>query len=108
MCSLNFEIQNTLFLECSIVVLRRGPWQFSFETVVSYVEKLLPGFHLRLMTTRIFFKFFLRDRNSQHFNEDLIAVNASAFSFVLFFKAIDYTGASRYVISAKWTTLENF
>ena len=45
--------------------------------------------------------FFLKDQNSQHFNEDLVAVNASAFSFVLFFKAIDYTGASHYVISAK-------
>ena len=45
--------------------------------------------------------FFLRDRNSQHFNEDLVAVNDSAFGFVLFFKAIDYTGASHYVISAK-------
>ena len=52
---------------------------------------------LRLMTTRIFFLYyFLRDQNSQ----DLLAVNASAFSFVLCFKAIDYTGASNYVISA--------
>ena len=49
---------------------------------------------VRLMTTCI----LLRDQNSQHFNEDLVAVNASAFSFVLFFKAIDYTGASHYVI----------
>ena len=48
-----------------------------------------------------FKKNFLRDQNSQHFNENLVAVNASAFSFVLFFKAIDYTGASHYVISAK-------
>ena len=46
---------------------------------------------LRLMTTRILLNFFLRDQYSQHFNEDLVAVNASAFSFVLFFKAIDYT-----------------
>ena len=54
------------------------------------------------MTARIFFfNFFLRDQNSQHFNEDLVAVNASAFSFVLFFKAIDYKGASHYVIRAK-------
>ena len=48
-----------------------------------------------------FFLFiFLRDQNSQHFNVDLLAVNASAFSFVLCFKATDYTGASHYVISA--------
>ena len=62
--------------------------------------------NLKLMTTRIFLrdqnslKLFLRDQKSQHFNEDLVAVNASAFSFVLFFKAIDYT-ASHYVVSAK-------
>ena len=55
---------------------------------------------LRLMTTRISLIFFLRDQNSQHFNEDLLLVNASAFSFVLCFKAIDYAGASNYVISA--------
>ena len=65
-----------------------------------------PG--LRLMTARIFKKFFLRDQNSQHFKEDLVAVNASAFSFASFFEAIDYTGAYHYVISAKLTTLENF
>ena len=48
-----------------------------------------------------FFKnYLLRDQNSQHVNEDLLTVNASAFSFVLCFKAIDYTGASNYVISA--------
>ena len=52
------------------------------------------------MTTRIFLYYFLRDQNSQHFNEDLFAVNASAFSFVLRFKAIDYSGASNYVVSA--------
>ena len=52
------------------------------------------------MTTRIFFFFyFLRDQNSQHFNEDLLGVNASAFSFVLCFKAINYAGASNYVVS---------
>ena len=50
------------------------------------------------MTTCIFKKNFLRDQNSQHFNEDLVAVNTFAFSFVLFFKVIDYTGASHYVI----------
>ena len=55
---------------------------------------------LRLMTTRIFLFYFLRDQNSQHFNEDLLGVNASAFSFVLCFKAINYAGASNYVISA--------
>ena len=47
-----------------------------------------------------FFFIFLRDLKSQHFNEDLLAVNASAFSFVLCFKAIDDAGASNYVISA--------
>ena len=52
------------------------------------------------MTTRIFLFIFLRDQNSQHFNEDLLAVNASAFSFVLCFKAINYAGASNDVISA--------
>ena len=54
---------------------------------------------LRLMTARIVLNLFLRDQNSQHFNEDLIGVNASAFSFILCFKANDYTGASNYVIS---------
>ena len=55
---------------------------------------------LRLMTPRIFFYFyFLRDQNSQHFNEDLLGVNASAFSFVLCFKTTDYSGASNNVIS---------
>ena len=47
-----------------------------------------------------FYNLFLRDQNSQHFNEDLLGVNASAFSFVLCFKATDYAGASNYVISA--------
>ena len=47
-----------------------------------------------------FFFYFLRDQNSQHFNEDLLGVNASAFSFVLCVKATDYSGASNYVISA--------
>ena len=47
------------------------------------------------------FNFLLRDQNSQHFNEDLLAVNASAFSFVLFFKTIDYTGASHCLINGK-------
>ena len=37
--------------------------------------------------------------NSQHFNEDLLVVNSSVVSFVLCFKANDYTGASNYVIS---------
>ena len=55
----------------------------------------------RLMTIHIFFLyFFLRDRNGQHFNEDLLAVNTSAFSFVLCFKTIDYAEAFHYVISA--------
>ena len=31
----------------------------------------------------------LKDQNSQHFNEDLFAVHASPFSFVLYFKAIN-------------------
>ena len=43
---------------------------------------------------------FLRNQNSQHFNEDLLGVNASVFSFVLCFKETDYSGASSYVISA--------
>ena len=50
-----------------------------------------------------FLFYFLRDQNSQHFNEDLLGVNASPFTFVLCFKAADYqryTGASSYVISA--------
>ena len=50
------------------------------------------------MTARIFFILFLRDQNSQHFNEDLLAINASAFSFVLCFKAINYAAASNDVI----------
>ena len=40
------------------------------------------------------FFFFLTDQNSQHFNEDLLGVNAYAFSFVLCFKATDYAGTS--------------
>ena len=58
------------------------------------------GRQLRLMTTRIFLFYFLRDQNSQHFNEDLLGVNASAFSFVLCFKATDYAGASSNVIGS--------
>ena len=63
---------------------------------------------LRLMTTRIFCFIFLRDQNSQHFDEDLLAVNASALSFVLCFIAISCAGASIYVISVNGTALENF
>ena len=37
-------------------------------------------------------------------NEDLV-VNPSAFSFVLCFKAVDYSDISNYVISANWTAL---
>ena len=37
---------------------------------------------LKLMTTRISVFYFSRHQNSQHFSEDLLAVNASAFSFV--------------------------
>ena len=50
--------------------------------------------------SHFFYILFLRGQNSQHFNEDFLAVNASAFSFVLCFKAIDYSRASSYVISA--------
>ena len=50
--------------------------------------------------SNFFLFYFLRDQNSQHFNEDLLGVNASAFSFVICFKATDYSGASSYVISA--------
>ena len=46
-------------------------------------------------------------QNSQQFNEDLLWVNASAFSFVLCIKAIDYASASNYVISTNWTAIEN-
>ena len=46
-----------------------------------------------------FFLSFLRNQKSEHFNDDLV-VKASAFSFVLCFKAIDYAGASNYAISA--------
>ena len=49
-----------------------------------------------------------RDENSQNFNEDFLVVNASALSFVLCFKAINYAGASNYVISANWTVFESF
>ena len=38
--------------------------------------------------SHLFLYYFLRDQNSQHFNEDLLAVNASAFSFVLCFRAL--------------------
>ena len=37
---------------------------------------------------------------TQHFKEDLFGVNPSTVSFVLCFKAIDYEGASNYVINA--------
>ena len=50
--------------------------------------------------SHFFLFYFLRDQNSQHFNEDLLGVNASAFSFVLYFKASNYADASKYVISA--------
>ena len=56
--------------------------------------------HLRLMTIEYFLFVFLRDQNSQNFNEDLLAVNASAFSFALCFKAINWAGASNYAIIA--------
>ena len=59
------------------------------------------GLHLRSPKLAIPHDFNkVRDQNSQHFNEDLLGVNASAFSFVLCFKATDYSGASNYVISA--------
>ena len=64
---------------------------------------------LRLMWWLLaLFFYFLRDQNSQHFNEDLLGVNASAFSFVLCFKAINYAGSYNYVIRANWTAHENF
>ena len=50
--------------------------------------------------SHFFVLFFLRDQNSQHFNDDLLEANTSAFSFVLSVKAINYEGASNYVISA--------
>ena len=53
-----------------------------------------------LMTTHIYLILFFKRSNGQHFNEDLLAFNASVFSFVLCFKAIDCFGASNYVISA--------
>ena len=65
----------------------------SLEQQSDYLFKCA-GVKLRLMTTRIFLFVFLRDQNSQHFNEDLLAVNASAFRFVLCFKAIYCAGAS--------------
>ena len=49
--------------------------------------------------SQFFLFYFLRDQESQHFNEDLLGINTSAFSFVLCFKAINYAGASNYVIS---------
>ena len=45
------------------------------------------------MTTRIFKLYFLRDQNSEYFNEGLLKINASTFSFVLCFKAINYAGS---------------
>ena len=63
------ELLNTLIMRRSI-----------FLTLKSVI--------LTLMNTLIFFLLlFLRDQNSKHFNEDLLAVNGSAFSFVLCFKA---------------------
>ena len=60
-----------------------------------------PEVHFKVDGHSHFFLFvFLRDQNSQHFNEDLLAVNASAFSFVLCFKAINCTGTSNYAIIA--------
>ena len=46
---------------------------------------------------------FLGVQNSQHFNEDLLVVNAYAFSFVLCFKAINHP----FALSANGTALEN-
>ena len=64
----------------------------------------LSALFLRLMTTSIFLFNFLRDQNSQHFNEDLLGVNASAFSFVLCFKATDYSGASQRLGTSDWVS----
>ena len=47
-----------------------------------------------------FLLLFLKRSKQSTFNEDLLAVNASAFSFVSCFKAIDYAGTSNYVVSA--------
>ena len=77
---------------------------------ISVKRELLPVLwvQLRLMILAFFLFYFSRDQNSQHFNEDLLGVNTSAFSFVLCFKAINDTGSSNYVISANGTALENF
>ena len=81
-------------------------WHVAHRNILPLPE--LSELTLRLMTTRIFLFYFLRDQNSQHFNEDLLGADASAFSFVLCFKAIDYSGDSNYVISANGTAVENF
>ena len=59
------------------------------------------SFELKVDDYSHFFYFiFLRDQNSQHFYDDLLAVNAFAFSFVSCFRAIICAGPSNYVISA--------
>ena len=67
------------------------------------IDKSIRGFKFEKIEIKVddYSHFFLRDQNSQYFNEDLLRVNASAFRFVLCFKAINYAGASSYVISAK-------
>ena len=77
------------------------------HTDTFFCVKNISSYHLKVDDYSHFF-YFLRDQNSQHFNKDLLGVNASVFSFVLCFKSTDYSGADNYIISANWTAVENF
>ena len=69
----------------------------TFSSTVCFKKLIL---YKTLIYAESFSFISLRDQNSQHFNEDLLAVNDSAFSFVSCFKAIDYACASHHIISA--------
>ena len=73
---------------------------FVFETKEGYSSQIAQRkYAVKVDDYSHFFLFvFLRDQNSQHFDEDLLAVNA--FSFVLCFEAINCAGASNYALIA--------
>ena len=83
-------------------------WPLSERTTCNNMQQMIHKCCMLLGKKFGSFDRGLRDQNSQHFNENLLAVNASAFSFVLCFKAFDYADASNDVMSANWTSLENF
>ena len=49
--------------------------------VISQISEIFLCILVGLKVEHFFLFYFLRDQNSQHFNENLLGVNASAFSF---------------------------